>query len=75
MFNKKIISIISLVIVQQLLCVSHFILNIEREDSMCLDEYFSDKTLVIYSITSNMDKTNVKIYDPEEELLHDKVHA
>jgi hypothetical protein len=74
MFKQKLISILTfLIVIGQILTAANFILNLEVSEEQCLDEYFSDKTLVIYQISSSSDKTKVRISDPEDAVLYDKV--
>jgi len=52
--------------------VSHLTFKLERGEDLCLSEYFSDKTLVIYSITG-VHNIQVKISDPDDKIKTQKV--
>jgi len=52
--------------------VNHLTFKLERGDDICLSEYFSDKTLVIYSINSQYNM-EVKITDPNDIAKFQKV--
>lgn len=73
MKNVFLFCLISIIFINYAFCVSNFIINLEPGEEMCLDEYFSDKTLVIYTINSNIQTTSVKIIDPNDQTLHLKV--
>ncbi len=47
--------------------------KLEKGEDLCLSEYFSDKTLVIYTITSDYN-IHVRISDSDEKVKADKVH-
>jgi hypothetical protein len=49
-------------------CTQNFLLDIEPNDSTCLDEYFSLKTTVIYHLTAPQN-FGVKLLDPDEQLV------
>lgn len=70
----KFIEIISLLcIINYSLCVSNFILHLNQGEELCLDEYFSDKTLVIYEIATEKENIHVKIYDPTDKVVYAQV--
>lgn len=50
---------------------THFILNLEPYEKICLDEHFSDKTLIIYEINSNI-TSHVRIIDPTDKEVYEK---
>ena len=52
--------------------VNHLTFKLDRGEELCLSEYFSDKTLVIYTITSN-NPMEVKITDPDDRIKFHKV--
>jgi len=53
--------------------VNHLTFKLGRSEDLCLSEYFSDKTLVIYSITSS-GPMEVKITDPDDKIKFQKVN-
>jgi hypothetical protein len=55
------------------LCVSNFVLHLNAGEELCLDEYFSDKTLVIYEIATDKNNVNVKIYDSSDKIVYSQV--
>jgi hypothetical protein len=42
-------------------------------EEMCLDEYFSDKTLIIYEIESHGANLDIRIEGPDESELYSQV--
>ena len=66
---------IFLSVIQYYKCVTNFILNLSQEEELCLDEYFSDKTLVIYEISTEFDKIDVKLYDPTDKVMFAQVFS
>ena len=46
--------------------------KLERGEDLCLSEYFSDKTLVVYEILGD-EKFQVEIHDSEDRLKAKKV--
>ncbi len=52
--------------------VNHLTFKLDRGEDLCLSEYFSDKTLVIYSVTSSH-PMEVKITDPDDKIKFQKV--
>jgi hypothetical protein len=70
----KVIEIITLLcIINYSLCVSNFVLHLNEGEELCLDEYFSDKTLVIYEIVTDKTNVHVKIYDPSDKVVYSQV--
>lgn len=49
--------------------VTNFFLHLDPQEEVCMHEYFSDKTLVIYEAFFNVTDANVVIKDPEEKVL------
>ena len=54
-------------------CVSNLLFDLQSFEEQCIYEYFSDKTLVIYSISSSSTATNLKITDPDNKTIETKV--
>lgn len=52
--------------------VNRMVFNLERGEDLCLSEYFSDKTLVVYEILGDQ-KFEVEIHDSEDRLKAKKV--
>lgn len=52
--------------------VNHLTFKIGRGEDLCLSEYFSDKTLVIYNIAGT-GAMEVKITDPDDRIKFQKV--
>ena len=52
--------------------VSHFSFNLEPNIEECFSEYFPDKTLVIYEITSSEGKCRFVLTNPKKESVEDK---
>jgi hypothetical protein len=52
--------------------VTNVIFYLEPNEELCLHEYFSDKTLVIYEAHFNVTEGIAKIRDPDEKILADK---
>lgn len=53
-------------------CVSHFNFELQRNEDLCFSEYFSDKTLVIYTVEANS-PIELKISDPDDKIKFQKV--
>lgn len=51
----------------------NFIFNLEKDEDLCLDEYFSDRTLIIYEINSNVENMGVKILDPNDTVINEEI--
>ena len=67
----KLFAIIGLLcVINYTLCVSNFVLHLNEGEELCLDEYFSDKTLVIYEISTEKNNVHVKIYDPSDKVVY-----
>ena len=47
--------------------------KLEKGEDLCLSEYFSDKTLVVYEINSD-EKIGVEIFDSDDKLKINKVN-
>jgi hypothetical protein len=54
--------------------VSSFSLHLEENEELCLDEYFSDKTLVIYEMTTDKPNIHVSLYDSEDKVIQNEVN-
>jgi hypothetical protein len=54
------------------LSVTNLAFYLQPNEDLCLDEYFSDKTLVIYDVVFNTTNASVKITDPEDKIMMDK---
>jgi hypothetical protein len=52
--------------------VTSFTYMLDAKDTVCLHEYFSDKTLVVYEIYSDQPETQFTIRDPEGKALFDR---
>ena len=67
--NVPIILIITLYLFPKSNCqLIQFKMKLNKLDRYCLSEYFPDKTLVIYNITSTSKKTRIKLlYDEREK--------
>ena len=52
--------------------VNHLTFDLDRGEELCLSEYFSDKTLTIYTMSS-LHNMEVKISDPDEKIKFQKV--
>lgn len=69
----KIIQLITISFVLSVInSVNHITFLLERGEELCLSEYFSDKTLVIYTLNS-LHNIEVKITDPDERVKFSKV--
>jgi hypothetical protein len=53
-------------------CVSSMFYYLEPKEQICMHEYFSDKTLVIFEGHTNVTNAIIKISDPEEKVLVEK---
>ena len=53
-------------------CVNRMTFKLEKGEDLCLSEYFSDKTLVVYEISSD-ENVEVEIHDSEDRLKAKKV--
>jgi hypothetical protein len=70
----KYIAIIALLcVINYTNCVSSFTIHLNQGEELCLDEYFSDKTLVIYEISTEATNVHLKIYDPADKILYSNV--
>lgn len=70
---KTLIRIILINIVISLItCVNHIMFELQRNEDLCFSEYFSDKTLVIFTFDST-GPMEVKITDPDERIKFHKV--
>lgn len=52
--------------------VTRFGFTIERQDTICLHEYLSDKTLIVYEIYSDQAETRYTITNPDGVVTLDK---
>jgi hypothetical protein len=52
--------------------VTNLSVYLQPQEEMCLYEYFSDKTLVIYDLIFNVTEANVRIRDPDDKVLTEK---
>lgn len=62
---------ILLILINYTLQATSLIFFLSPGEDVCLHEYFTDKTLALYEITSNSTDTNIKIKDPKENILYD----
>ena len=53
--------------------VYNFNIHLEESEELCLDEYFSDKTLVIYEVITDKQNIHVSIYDPSDAVVTSEV--
>ena len=65
-------SIILSLIISYISSVNRMVFKLERGEDLCLSEYFSDKTLVVYEIKGE-EKIEVEIHDSEDRLKSKKV--
>ena len=65
-------SIILSLIISYITSVNRMVFKLEQGEDLCLSEYFSDKTLVIYEINGD-EKFAVEIHDSEDKLKSKKV--
>ncbi len=70
---KTILSVaVVFLLINYSLQVTNLYFYLEPQEELCLHEYFSDKTLVIYEAHFNVTEANVKITDPDEKAIADK---
>ena len=70
---KAIIHSITLsLLISIITCVNRMTFKLEKGEDLCLSEYFSDKTLVVYEISSD-ENVEVEIHDSEDRLKAKKV--
>lgn len=50
---------------------SHLNFNLEPNEKICLDEHFSDKTLIIFEIHSNS-TVNLRIRNPNQDIIYNQ---
>ena len=65
-------SIILSLLISLITSVNRMSFKLERGEDLCLSEYFSDKTLVVYEILGD-EKFQVEIHDSEDRLKAKKV--
>jgi hypothetical protein len=53
--------------------VYNFNIHLEESEELCLDEYFSDKTLVIYEVLAHNPNIHVSLYDPADAIVSQEV--
>jgi hypothetical protein len=73
MFRKCFISLLVLLLITDSLQVYRFTLHLQGGEELCLDDYFADKTLLVYEVDSPNPSVDVKILDPDDQALHQEV--
>jgi hypothetical protein len=68
----NIISIIISIIISYITSVNRMSFKLEKGEDLCLSEYFSDKTLVVYEIQGDQ-AFDVEIHDSEDRVKAKKV--
>jgi hypothetical protein len=63
---------ISSILLTKTFQLNNFSFTLDKSDRMCLHEYLSDKTLVIYEIYSDTVDIRYTITNPDGEVLFDK---
>lgn len=53
--------------------INNLMFNLEPNEQHCLEEYFSDRTLIIYEIFSSTKIFDVRILDPEGKSISEKL--
>ncbi len=66
------LSIIISILISYVTSVNRMSFKLEKGEDLCLSEYFSDKTLVVYEIQADQ-KFDVEIHDSEDRLKAKKV--
>ena len=65
-------SVVAIMLVTSTFCVSSMFYYLEPLEQICMHEYFSDKTLVIFEGHMNVTNAVLKISDAEEKVLVEK---
>lgn len=70
--KANIFSIIISILISYISTVNRMSFKLEKGEDLCLSEYFSDKTLVVYEIQGDH-PFDVAIHDSEDRLKANKV--
>src|SRR4051812_40045807 len=71
---KRIVLLTTLISTLLNLCgsVTNFMVEMDINEELCLSEYFSDTTLVVFRVDAEDENIEYKIVDPEEKVLATK---